>query len=188
MLFCSASRFSSRSSVSPSSGAKARRWLATVAVAAHVAVTAVAAAMPAAAAVAIATIAVIVAVAAAVATRPAANQLAVVSRLVLRLARRPAVARAAWARAAWVRAAWVRAAKLVVPHPLPKLPRRLPRPSSSVAVLVWSASVANWREGIRPSFLSRFARPCGRINTFHHVGRVSHRETRPFFVALFGTD
>lgn len=183
MLFCSASRFSSRSSVSPSSGAKARRWLATVAVAAHVAVTAVAAAMPAAAAVAIATIAVIVAVAAAVATRPAANQLAVVSRLVLRLARRPAVARAAW-----VRAAWVRAAKLVVPHPLPKLPRRLPRPSSSVAVLVWSASVANWREGIRPSFLSRFARPCGRINTFHHVGRVSHRETRPFFVALFGTD
>lgn len=160
MLFCSASRFSSRSSVSPSSGAKARRWLATAtaAVVVHVVVTvAVAAAMPAAAAVAIATIAVIAAAVVAAATKLAASP-AVVLRLVAnRFASRPAVASVA--RAVWAAWALARAArKLAVPRPLPKLPPRLPRPSLSVAVLVWSASAANWL-GRNQTQFSKLIRP-----------------------------
>lgn len=152
MLFCSASRSFSRSSVSPSSGAKARHWLATVAVAARAVViraVVVAAATLAAAAKAVATIVGIIAVAAVASNNAASRPAAVLSRAVLRLARRPAVAlRLARRRAVvlaprWAaKATWV-VVKLAVPRPLPKLPRRLPRPSSSVVVPVWSASVVN---------------------------------------------
>lgn len=142
MLCCLASRSFSRWLVSPSSGAIAKCWLATavVVVASVAAAAAVAAAAPvllAAAAAAVITVITVVITAAAAAV---ARLSAVVPRparplaAALRLARRPA------------------AVTVVLPVLVPKLARRplrklplpvLPRPVSSVAVLVWSASAAS---------------------------------------------
>ena len=138
-----------------------------------IAVVVVVVAVPVAAVVTI----IVVTVAAAAAVAPLN---AVALPLALRLARRPAVVAAVPLRPL----RWTVALR----HPLRKLPLRLlRRPSSSVAVLVWSTSVASSGFGIRPSFVtSGSAKPCWQIECFDKVSRVSSLGDPAFFVPTVG--